>query len=74
VTGRHCEVGERAVWTHELAGGPGRPRRKVRTPGTVQAVDVPNLPPGVSLRFDVPDPATGATECYGTHDEIRPAR
>jgi hypothetical protein len=60
------EVGDRAVWPHREGHGKGR--HTVRSAGTVIAVDLPNLPSGVDLRFD--EPVSGVTTAYATHEEL----
>jgi len=69
------KVGDRAAWTYTTSvsrgGRKGWERVEVRNVGTVTEIDKPGLPRGVRLGFDEPDPHTGATECYATHDELR---
>ena len=36
--------------------------------GTVTALDLPGLPPGVQVTFDAPD--RGVTTCYATRREL----
>jgi hypothetical protein len=45
--------------------------RRVRATGTVTAVDVPGLPPGVDIALDFE--VGGARSCYATHEEVMSA-
>lgn len=63
-------VGDRVVWPHRE--GIGRNRRDVESSGTVTALDLPNLPPGVEVTFDEPD-TEHARRCYATYRELRAA-
>ena len=38
--------------------------------GTVRAVDLPGLPPGVKVDLD--EAVNGVRDCYATHSELRP--
>lgn len=62
------EVGDRVAWPHRERQRGAHRRRVVRSVGTVTAVDVPGLPPGVRVEFD--QPVHGETTCYATHDEL----
>ena len=68
-------IGDRAAWTYTTSvsrgGRKGWERVEVRNVGTVTEIDKPGLARGVRLGFDEPDPHTGATERYATHDELR---
>lgn len=64
-------VGDRVVWPHREDRGRGRRSVWAWSPGTVTAVDLPDLPPGVRVAFD--EPVNGELDCYATHDEIEPA-
>jgi hypothetical protein len=67
------EVGDRVVWVHDVPGCGYRPRRTVRTPGTVTGLDLPRLGRGVRVEFDEPDPDTGAPGCYAAYREVEGA-
>jgi hypothetical protein len=63
-------VGDRVLWPH--LEGSARRRREVRSAGTVTAIDLPGLPPGVEVTFD--DPVHGSRRCYATYHELRTLR
>ena len=62
------QIGDRVIWEH--ADGRGRGRRTVRSAGTVTGIDLPDLPPGVKVEFDIP--VYGQPYCYATHAELVP--
>jgi hypothetical protein len=48
----------------------GRGSRQVDVHGTVRAIDLPGLPPGVKVDLD--REINGVRDCYATHSELRP--
>lgn len=65
---KRWSVGDRVVFPHRARKGG---HHNVWTVGTVTAVDLPGLPPGVKVEYDEPD--DGCPGCYARHDELEPA-